>query len=101
MNGRLVILMMITTAQWSLGDAFVLAPTPPPGGVGAPGWTESFFPFFLQQIQLKSMRYQQVYGASLFLNVAPECIYVSKLYFDKGFTQQGATIVTVTNMQIN
>ncbi len=82
-------------------DAFIIAPTPPPGPVTGPGYIETFFPFFLQQIQLSSMRYQQVYNASVFSNVPPECIYVTTLTFVQGFTQQGSTLLTVTNMQIN
>lgn len=95
MIGRLSILCMIGAAQWAVGDKFVIAPA----STGLT--TETFFPFFLQQIQMSSMRYQQVYNASVFSNVPPECIYVSTLTFFEGFTQQGLTSLTITNMQIN
>src|SRR2546430_17153111 len=101
MNGSLLTLLMIAATQTCLGDALVIAPAPPPGPVGGPGYTETFFPFFLQQIQLKSLRYQQIYSASLFSNVPPECIYITTLTFSQGYTQQGLTLLTITNMQIN
>ncbi|HXT40457.1 MAG TPA: hypothetical protein VN887_10595 [Candidatus Angelobacter sp.] len=82
-------------------DAFIIAPTPPPGPGPGPAYTATFFPFFLQQIQLNSMRYQQVYNASVFTNVAPECIYITTLTFIQSFNQQGTTKLTITNMQIN
>lgn len=95
MKKCLLTLFMGAIPHWCLGDAFVIAPTP------TGGTTESLFPFFLQQVQLTSMRYQQVYNASVFSNVAPECIYVTTLTFIQGFSQQGSTVLTVTNMQIN
>jgi hypothetical protein len=97
----LVLVLLAGFAPRCHADVFVGAPTGPGGQVGGPGWTETFFPFFLQQIQLNSMRYQQVYNASVFSNVPPESIYVTTLTFLQGYNQQGSTILTVTNMQIN
>src|SRR5437016_150852 len=100
----LVVLFLTAFVPWCRADVFIIAPTPPGGQVGGPGWVETFFPFFLQQITVSpfsSMRYQQVYNSSVFSNVAPRCIYVTTLTFFQGFSQQGSTLLTVTNMQIN
>ena len=94
----LLALLLATTDGLCCADVFIIGPFPPPGGQGN---TDTFFPFFLQQIRLQSMRYQQVYNASVFSNVPPECIYISTLAFFQGSSQSGCTILTVTNMQIN
>jgi hypothetical protein len=47
------------------------------------------------------MRYQQVYSASLFANVDPSLIYVTKLTFFLDPKGQGSSGVIVSNMQIN
>ena len=81
-------------------DVFIIAPTPT-GPLPGPSYVATFFPFFLQQIQLTSMRYQQVYSASVFSNVPPECLYVTTLTFFQDINQQGTTKLTITNMQVN
>ena len=91
----LVVLFLSAIDLQCRGDAFIIAPTPT--GPEA----ETFVPFFLQQVRLTSMRYQQVYDASVFSNVPPECIYVTTLTFFQGFSQKGSTLLTITNMEIN
>jgi hypothetical protein len=83
-------------------DAFIVAPTP--GAVGGPTDTASFLPFLIKQITVSpfsSMRYQQVYDASVFTNVDPNLIYITTLTFFLDDFGKGAFPWTVTNMQIN
>src|SRR6266568_249613 len=91
----LVVLFLSAIDLQCRGDAFIIAPTPT--GPEA----ETFVPFFLQQVRLTSMRYQQVYNASVFSSVPPECIYVTTLTFFQGFSQKGSTLLTITSMEIN
>ncbi len=104
MKGWLLILLLATISQScledALADAVVLAPTPS-GPVGNPYDTATFFPFLIKEVTVSafsSMRYQQVYNASVFANVDPKFIYITVFGFRldrSGFPW------TVTNMQIN
>lgn len=64
--------------------------------------TTNELPFLLQQQNLTSIRYQQVYNAvPIFTNITPQVIYVSDLVFYISYTCQGASGWTMTNLQVN
>jgi hypothetical protein len=94
--------VLLVRPAW--GDTSVLAP-PMRGPIGSPPQTTTLLPFAIQQSGLfggpviPSMRYQQVYSASLFTNVDPTLIYVTTLVPDMSpdYHYSG----TVPKMQIN
>src|SRR5207248_650911 len=57
-------------------------PTPPAVSIPSPPWTRTVAPFFIIQSGWTSMRYQQIYSASLFTNVPAECIYITSFRFN-------------------
>jgi hypothetical protein len=91
----LVVLFAAMLRSPCLGDAFVVGPTP-----NSSAETSTPLPFLLREVypHPATMRYQQVYNASLFTNVDPVFIYVTVLSFAVVGSGGGWT---VTNMQIN
>lgn len=84
------------------GDALIIAPTP--GAVGGPTDTATPIPFLTRMITVApfhSMRYQQVYNASLFTNVDSSLIYISTFTFYLDDFGSGSFAWTITNMQVN
>src|SRR5262245_45730016 len=62
-------------------DVFAGGPTPPVVSIPSPPWTRIVSPFFIIQSGWTSIRYQQVYKATLFTNVPAECIYITSFGF--------------------
>jgi hypothetical protein len=91
----------LTTLFWFNPDSFITGPTP--------GTTEttSIFPFLIKQANvplttnLPSIRYQQVYNATLFTNLDSSLIYLTTLTFLLESDVNRGSFWTVTNMQIN
>jgi len=96
MKTRLLLLVIAWVGLRCHGDDFVMAPTPNPAAE-----TGSMFPFLIKQMgntPTPTMRYQQVYNATLFSNVNPANIFVTTLTIFLGNNVIGWT---VPSMQIN
>ena len=109
MKNFLCVIVAATLCRLCCADTLVLGPTPPPGNAGGPTETESTLPFALMPFGSsqtpRSMRYQQVYNSSLFVNVPTNMIWVTTLTFSFSVAsitnEHGPNPWTVTNMQIN
>lgn len=97
----LIAIIIAVPLGQTLADAFVGAPSAPSPG---PMETPSVLPFAINWAGFSSMRYQQIYNASLFTNVGSDFIYITTLTFHFQLTPvygRGAAPWTVTNIQIN
>jgi hypothetical protein len=94
-----LVFLLLLTGGWNycVGDEFILAPSAP----GGPTETANGYPFLIKQLPIVSMRYQQVYNASLFTNVDASLFYVTSLNFLIYAKGPAANPWTITNMQIN
>src|SRR5262249_50460401 len=107
MRQWLLIVLLGGTGQFCRGDTFVFGPTPPPGPIGGPTQTGTIYPFLIKEILAgptapkPTMRYQQVYNASLFTNLDPGLIYVTTLTFSPDITEKPFLGWTIPEMQIN
>jgi hypothetical protein len=99
-----------TTKRWLIwltwvgclhGMAGVYVYTPVRESFFGPTDSATQLPFVAKYQGLQTMRYQQVYNASAFSNVPPECIYVTTLALLWDFSTPGSAVWTVPSMQIN
>src|ERR1044071_31279 len=83
-------------------DVDGIGPPQPPGPIGPPSYTRTQIPFYIIESGWTSVRYQQVYSASIFTNVPAECIYITSFRFVDypSFTGVDASDWTMT-LQLN
>ena len=101
MKRGLLTLLLATISVWCRADSVAIVAPTPSGPVGNPYDTATVFPFLIKQINVSpfsSLRYQQVYNASVFTNVDAEFVYITAFGFR---VEPGQFPWTVTNMQIN
>src|SRR5262245_30133436 len=82
MNRSLLVLLASAWGVACMADVVVGTPRTPHGVVTLPPWTNTYLPFVIMRAGFSSMRYQQVYSASLFTNVPAECIYITRLGYN-------------------
>src|SRR5438876_9918174 len=82
LKGWLLMLLAVASVGTCAADVIAGGPTPPVVSIPFPPWTRTVVPFFIIQAGWTSMRYQQIYSASLFTNVPAECIYVTSFRFN-------------------
>ena len=81
-KGWLPIMLAVSSVGTCAADVIAVGPTPPVASIPSPPWTRTVVPFFIVQAGGTSMRYQQIYRASLFTNVAVESIYITSFRFN-------------------
>jgi hypothetical protein len=82
-------------------DTIIEVPRRPDPITGNAPETSTFVPFLINNSGVTEMRYQQVYAASAFSNVAPQCIYITRLGPRLSFSDPPRVAWTIRNMQIN
>jgi hypothetical protein len=91
----------LTTRLRFSPDSFITGPTP------GTAETNTIFPFLIKLANYPlitnplTMRYQQVYNATLFTNLDSDLIYITTLTFLLESDKNRGSFWTVTNMQVN
>jgi len=97
MRRWLLTLLIYAIHESCRADCVVPSPTPA-GPVGNPYDSETLLPFLIKQVGATSLRYQQVYNASVFTNIDRACVYITLF----GFSMDRSGLPwTIDNMQIN